>query len=68
MNNTFLQHAKSITVRCFTPLTNTNSLSDQGANTIALENESISLKQFGLCLINEGNNRIQVHAGPTYAN
>ena len=44
------------------------SLSNQGSNTNVLKNESISLKQFGLCLINEGNNRIQVHAGPTYAN
>lgn len=52
----------------WTPLTNTDSVSDQGANTIALEIESISLKKFGLYLINEGNNRIQVHAGPTYAN
>ena len=30
----------------WTPLTNTVSVSDQGANTIALEIESISLKQF----------------------
>ena len=44
------------------------SVSNQGSNTIALKNESISLKQFGLRLINEGNNRIQVHARPTYAN
>ena len=53
-----------------TPLTNTSaeSVSDQGAKTIALKIDSISLKQFGLCLIKGGNNRILVHAGPTYAN